>query len=221
MAPAPRKPPQKQLRLWPGHEREALYALEGGLVCGVDEAGRGPWAGPVTAGAVVLSPEAALRPRGLRDSKLLSEPRREALAVEIKEKALFWAVAQASAAEVDDLNPLQASLLAMRRAVEALRVNRPIARILIDGNRIPEGLPAPAEAVVKGDMVEEAVAAASILAKTARDAIMRDLAALYPQYGWEKNKGYGAPAHRAALLAHGVTPHHRRSYKPVADRIRI
>ncbi len=209
------------MRLWPGHERESLHAAQGGLVCGVDEAGRGPWAGPVMAGAVALSPDPALRPKGLRDSKLLSEARREALAVEIKEKALFWAVAEASAAEVDELNPLQASMLAMRRAVEALRVNQPLARILIDGNRVPQGLPAPAEAIVKGDSTEESIAAASILAKVARDHVMIELSKLHPEYDWARNKGYGVPAHQAALLAYGPTVHHRRSFRPVAAAIRI
>ncbi len=201
--------------------REAFWAKEGGLVCGVDQAGRGPWAGPLMAGAVALSPDPALRPQGLRDSKKLSEARREALAEEIRAKALFWAVAEASAAEVDALNPLQASMTAMRRAVESLGVDRPIACILIDGNRLPKGLPAPAEAIVGGDDLEESIAAASILAKTARDRVMRDLAKLHPEYGWERNKGYGAPAHRAALAKHGPTAHHRRSYKPVAQMILI
>ncbi|MDD2869366.1 ribonuclease HII [Neomegalonema sp.] len=205
--------------------REAFWARSGGLVCGVDEAGRGPWAGPLMAGAVALSPDPALRPRGLRDSKKLSEARREALAEEIRAKALFWAVAEASAAEVDALNPLQASMLAMRRAVEALGAamgrDQPLACILIDGNRLPQGLPAPAEAIVGGDDLEEAIAAASILAKTTRDQVMRDLARLHPEYGWERNKGYGAPIHRAALTKYGPTAHHRRSYKPVAQMIPV
>jgi ribonuclease HII len=183
-----------------------------GLVCGIDEAGRGPLAGPVVAAAVILDP--AQRIIGLNDSKKLSGKRRDQLAVEIRAKALAWAVAEASVEEIDRLNILQATLLAMQRAVAALAV-RPTAA-LVDGNRCPQ-LGMPAEAVVKGDGQIAPIAAASILAKTFRDAGMLELHARFPDYGIDRHMGYPTPAHLAALQSHGVSPVHRRSFAPVAQ----
>ena len=183
-----------------------------GLVCGVDEAGRGPLAGPVVAAAVILDPARPIS--GLNDSKKLSERRRDELALIIRAEALAWAVAEASVEEIDRLNILHASLLAMQRAVAGLAV-RP-ERALVDGNRCPR-LAIPVEAVVKGDGKIAAIAAASILAKTHRDALMRALAGEYPQYGFEKHMGYPTAAHFAALAAHGASPVHRRSFAPVAQ----
>lgn len=193
------------------HEDAALARLPAGaLVCGVDEAGRGPWAGPVHAGAVVLRPDAI--PEGLNDSKKLTARRREALAAEIKAVA-DWAVGVASAEEIDRLGLGRAADLAMIRAVEGLP--RPPAFALIDGRRVPPGLPCPADWLIKGDARAVSIAAASILAKTERDAEMDRLALLHPEYGWERNRGYGAPAHMEALKRWGVTPYHRRSFRPI------
>lgn len=183
------------------------------LCAGVDEAGRGPLAGSVFAAAVIL-PEHYDLP-GLADSKKLSEKKRDALAAQIKAQAVAWSVAEAGVDEIARLNILHAAMLAMRRAVEALAV--PPQHILIDGNRIPDGLPAPAEAVVKGDAKIPAISAASILAKTARDAQMYALAARHPQYGFERHKGYGTPEHLAALRRHGALPEHRRGFAPVRE----
>lgn len=183
------------------------------LCAGVDEAGRGPLAGSVFAAAVIL-PEHYDLP-GLADSKKLSEKKRDALAAQIKAQAVVWSVAEAGVDEIARLNILHAAMLAMRRAVEALAV--PPQHILIDGNRIPDGLPAPAEAVVKGDAKIPAISAASILAKTARDAQMYALAARHPQYGFERHKGYGTAEHLAALQCHGALPEHRRSFAPVRE----
>ncbi|WP_315360250.1 ribonuclease HII [Neisseria bacilliformis] len=183
------------------------------LCAGVDEAGRGPLAGSVFAAAVIL-PEHYDLP-GLADSKKLSEKKRDALAAQIKAQAVAWSVAEAGVDEIARLNILHAAMLAMRRAVEALAV--PPQHILIDGNRIPDGLPVPAEAVVKGDAKIPAVSAASILAKTARDAQMYALAARHPQYGFERHKGYGTPEHLAALRRHGALPEHRRGFAPVRE----
>lgn len=180
-------------------------------VCGVDEAGRGPLAGPVVAAAVILDPSRPID--GLNDSKKLSARRREALAVEIREKALAFAVAEATAEEIDRINILQASLLAMQRAVQALLVT-PV-RVLVDGNRCP-ALSCPVEAVVKGDGKIAAIAAASILAKTVRDRGMLALHDQYPMYGFDQHMGYPTPAHLAALQAHGASSVHRRSFGPVA-----
>ena len=186
-----------------------------GLACGVDEAGRGPLAGPVVAAAVILDP---VRPiAGLNDSKKLSAKRREILAIEIRSKALAWAVAEASVEEIDCINILQASLLAMQRAVDALSV-RP-SHALIDGNRCPQ-LVCPAQAIIGGDGLVASIAAASILAKTYRDAGMLELHASYPQYGFDRHMGYPTAAHLAALREYGVSPVHRRSYAPVAKLIR-
>lgn len=181
------------------------------LVAGVDEVGRGPLAGPVTAAAVILDP--ARLPQGIDDSKRLTERARERLALEIRASALAFAVAHASVEEIDALNILEASHLAMRRALTALS---PAAQhALIDGNRLPKGLEIPAQTVVKGDAISLSIAAASILAKVERDAIMRELALANPGYGWEKNMGYPSAQHRVALEQQGVTPHHRRSFGPV------
>ena len=183
-----------------------------GLVCGVDEAGRGPLAGPVVAAAVILDSSRPID--GLNDSKKLSAKRREALAGEIRAKALAWAVAEASVDEIDRINILQASLLAMRRAVEGLKIQPETA--LIDGNRCPQ-LACPAEAIVGGDGKVASIAAASILAKTVRDAGMLVLHAEYPMYGFDRHMGYPTALHLQALREHGPSPVHRRSYAPVAQ----
>ncbi|MFT3850125.1 MAG: ribonuclease HII [Propionivibrio sp.] len=185
-----------------------------GLSCGVDEAGRGPLAGPVVAAAVILDPENPIE--GLNDSKKLSARRREQLLIEIHAKARAWAVAEASVAEIDAINILQASMLAMQRAVAALRI-RP-SKAWIDGNRCPE-LACATEAVISGDGKVEAIAAASILAKTARDAGMRELHIAYPQYGFCRHMGYPTAFHLQALREHGPSPIHRRSFAPVAQLV--
>ena len=187
-----------------------------GLVCGVDEAGRGPLAGPVVAAAVILDPARPIA--GLNDSKKLSAKKRVALAGLIRERALAWAVAEASVEEIDQLNILHASMLAMQRAVAALQVTP--ERALIDGNRCPS-LAIPAEAVVQGDAKVAAIAAASILAKTVRDEGMLVLHAQYPHYGFDRHMGYPTAAHCAALAAHGVSPVHRRSFAPVARQLSL
>ncbi len=180
------------------------------LVCGVDEAGRGPLAGPVYAAAVILDPAAHIA--GLADSKTLSASRRQVLAEQIRRHALAWAVASASVAEIDAVNILQASLLAMRRAIEQLRVAPD--EVLVDGKQCPT-IAYPARAIVKGDSRIAAISAASILAKTARDAEMLRLHQLYPRYGLDRHKGYPTAVHLAALERHGVSEIHRRSYAPV------
>ncbi len=190
-----------------------LFAPElpaSGLVCGVDEAGRGPLCGPVVAAAVILDPARPID--GLADSKKLTEAARERLAPQIRERALAWAIAEASVEEIDRLNILHATMLAMQRAVMALGTAP--AEVRIDGNRCPK-LPYPARAIVKGDATEPAISAASILAKTARDAVMRALDTQWPQYGLAAHKGYPTAAHLAALEAHGVQAFHRRSFAPV------
>ncbi len=182
------------------------------ICCGVDEAGRGPLAGPVSAAAVILNPARAIA--GLADSKKLSEKKRDLLAPQIREHALAWAVAYASVEEIDELNILQASLLAMRRAVLALPVTPEY--VLVDGLFCPDtGI--QSEAIVQGDSKVAAISAASILAKTARDALMLALHEQYPQYGFAGHKGYGTAAHLAALQEHGACAIHRRSFKPVRD----
>lgn len=185
--------------------------LFGNLTCGVDEAGRGPWAGPVTAAAVILDPARPIE--GLTDSKKLSEARREALAPLIRERALAWCVAHASVEEIDRLNIREATFLAMRRAVEGLQHAPSLA--LIDGNALPGGLACDARAIVKGDLTEPAISAASILAKTVRDALMLELDAAHPGYGLGKHKGYGTAAHAEALTRLGPAPCHRMSFAPV------
>ena len=179
-------------------------------VCGVDEAGRGPLAGPVYAAAVILDP--AFPIVGLADSKKLSERKREGLALEIRTHALAFSIASASVEEIDRLNILQATLLAMRRAVDALNPSADAA--LIDGNRCPV-LSIPARAIIAGDASEPAISAASILAKTARDELMRDIHERFPQYGLDRHKGYDTAIHRAALLEYGPAEFHRRSFAPV------
>ena len=180
------------------------------VIAGVDEVGRGPLAGPVTAAAVIL--DASRIPDGLNDSKKLTAKRREALSEEL-EAVAHISVAHASVEEIDSLNILRASHLAMERAVEGLPVTPDY--LLIDGNLIPRGLSIPSEAVVRGDARSFSIAAASIVAKLCRDRIMWDLAQHYPGYGWETNMGYPSKSHRLALENLGVTPHHRRSFKPV------
>ena len=180
------------------------------LVCGVDEAGRGPLCGPVVAAAVILDPARPID--GLNDSKKLSERARERLAPLIRERALAWAIAEASVDEIDQLNILHASLLAMQRAVAGLGIAP--TEVLIDGNRCPQ-LPYPARSIVKGDATEPSISAASILAKTARDETMRVLDAQWPQYGLAAHKGYPTPAHLQALQQHGVADFYRHSFAPV------
>jgi ribonuclease HII len=194
------------------HAEQAPLDWDGpGLVAGVDEAGRGPLAGPVVAAAVILDPRQPIA--GLADSKKLSALRRERLFDEIRAKALCCAIAQASVQEIDQLNILQATLLAMQRAVAALRL--PPVKVLVDGNRLPT-LPMRAEAVVGGDARVAAISAASILAKVHRDRWCADVDARWPQYGFAAHKGYGTAAHLAALRAHGACEHHRRTFAPVA-----
>ena len=182
------------------------------LIAGIDEAGRGPLAGPVFAAAVILDPGKPIR--GLRDSKVLTPERREELAATIRERAIAWAVASADVHEIDSLNILRATLLAMRRAVEALSVV-PV-EALVDGNQCPT-LSCPVHAIVKGDRDVASISAASILAKTARDALLVELDAAYPHYGFARNKGYGTAEHLAALARYGPCPLHRRSFAPVAQ----
>ncbi|MBX9576615.1 MAG: ribonuclease HII [Caulobacteraceae bacterium] len=188
----------------------SLAEAVGGPVCGVDEAGRGPWAGPVSAAAVILDP--AKIPAGIDDSKALSAARREALEVAIKAQAIAWGVGVASVEEIDELNILKATGLAMRRAVEALAVTPKAA--LVDGNHRFD-LPCKVTTVVGGDGLSLSIAAASILAKTARDRLMVELDADYPGYGFASHKGYNAPIHQAALRELGPCPAHRRTWAPI------
>lgn len=181
------------------------------LICGVDEAGRGPWAGPVTAAAVILDPNAPIS--GLTDSKKISEKKRFALEPEIKQKAAYWCVAHAQPDEIDTLNIREATFVAMQRAIAGLGVTP--GRILIDGNALPKDLPAPGEAIIKGDLKEPAISAASILAKTERDRLMVEYDAAYPQFGFAGHKGYGTAAHADALQRLGPCPIHRTSFAPV------
>ena len=192
--------------------RPAVAVLDTpGLVAGVDEAGRGPLVGPVVAAAVILDPRKPIA--GLADSKTLSPRKRERLFHEILAKALCCSVAQASAQEIDQINILQATLLAMQRAVAGLRL--PPKLVLVDGNRLPL-LPMQAQAIVKGDATAAAISAASIVAKVYRDQWCAEFDALYPGYGFARHKGYGTAEHLVALLAHGPCPEHRRSFSPVA-----
>lgn len=191
----------------------SLFAFDnyvGETICGVDEAGRGPLAGPVFAAAVILDPARPIV--GLRDSKKLSEASRDALALEIKDRAIAWAIAECSENEIDQLNILHASMLAMRRAVEALKTIPTLA--LIDGNRCPV-MAIRSEAIIKGDDKVPAISAASILAKTARDAALLVLHAQYPNYAFDQHKGYPTALHLERLQLHGVSPVHRKSYAPV------
>ena len=181
------------------------------LIAGVDEAGRGPLAGPVSVAAVILDPNHPIA--GLNDSKKLSEARREALYPQIIEHALAWHIEFVQADEIDELNILHATMAGMRRAVCALQPAAQLARI--DGNRIPTGLPCHAEALIGGDALDPAIMAASILAKVARDRAMIALHEEFPAYGFAVHKGYPTPAHLAALMAHGPCPQHRQSFAPV------
>lgn len=188
------------------------------LIAGVDEAGRGPLAGPVVAAAVILRDGEAIP--GVRDSKKLSATQRERLVPLIKAAAQSWCIASASVAEIDELNILHATMLAMRRAIDGLQLVA--GRLRVDGNRLPE-LPAcyaaNAEAMVRGDSRCPAIAAASILAKTDRDRQLRELHERFPRYGFDAHKGYPTGAHLAALAAYGVTPEHRRSFRPVREAL--
>jgi ribonuclease HII len=188
----------------------ALFDHSGEVICGVDEAGRGPLAGPVFAAAVILDPARPIA--GLRDSKKLSEARRDALAELIRRDALAWSIAHCTAAEIDELNILHATMLAMRRAIDGLSVRPTLA--LIDGNRCPVS-DIRSEAIVKGDDKVAAISAASILAKTARDAVLQTLHQQYPDYAFDRHKGYPTALHLERLRLYGATPEHRRSYAPV------
>lgn len=204
-------PSKKSLRA----DRAALRFEITGLMAGVDEAGRGPLAGPVVAAAVILDD---LNPiRGLSDSKKLSAKRREVLFDEIRARALCFAIAEATVQEIDQLNILQATMLAMKRAVEGLRL--PPKLVLVDGNRLPS-LAMRAEAIVQGDALVPAISAASILAKVHRDRLCEALHAQHPLYGFDQHKGYGTARHLAALQAHGPADCHRMTFSPVARSVR-
>jgi ribonuclease HII len=192
-------------------EQVALLWDTPGLVAGVDEAGRGPLAGPVVAAAVILDERKPIL--GLADSKVLTARRREQLFDEIRAKALCCSVAEASVEEIDSINILQATLLAMRRAVEGLRLKPTL--VLVDGNRLPT-LGMRAEAIVKGDSKVAAISAASILAKVTRDRWCVEMDVQYPQYGFARHKGYGTAEHLLALQTHGACPQHRKTFSPVA-----
>ncbi|RUM92096.1 MAG: ribonuclease HII [Thiothrix sp.] len=186
------------------------------LIAGVDEVGRGPLAGPVISAAVILDPTYVIP--GLADSKVLSEKRREALYDQIRERVLCWAIGRAEVEEIDTLNILHASLLSMRRAVLALTIKP--QKVLVDGNRCPD-LPYPAEAIIKGDASVKAISAASIIAKVTRDREMRNLHDQYPDYGFDRHKGYPTRLHRECLARYGATVHHRKSFRPVRDVLSI
>ena len=186
------------------------------LICGVDEAGRGPWAGPVAAGAVILDPKKPID--GLTDSKKLTEAAREALYPEIRAKAVTFGIGWASPAEIDQLNIREATFLAMTRAIAIMGVTP--GELLIDGNCMPAKLPCPARAIIKGDLTEPSISAASILAKVARDRAMAELCARYPAYGFSRHKGYGTAAHAEALEAHGPCACHRKSFAPVRNALK-
>jgi ribonuclease HII len=188
-----------------------LFSVSGTRVCGVDEAGRGPLAGAVVAAAVILHPDRAIP--GLADSKKLIARKRERLALEIKQQAWAWAVAEASVEEIDQLNILQASLLAMKRAVMSLSLVPD--RVLVDGNQLPD-LPYSVQAIIGGDASQPSISAASILAKTSRDAALIELDQRYPDYGFAQHKGYPTPQHLQAIRQYGVLPVHRKSFAPVA-----
>ena len=183
-----------------------------GIVCGVDEVGRGPWAGPLVAAAVVL--DRAAIPEGIRDSKTLTKKRLGVIAALIRESAIVG-IGEVDVPELDRIGLTAANDLAMARAIE--RLTETPAFALVDGKRTPKGLPCSCQAIIKGDAISLSIAAASIAAKVARDTLMSRLAQVFPHYGWETNAGYGTAAHRAGLLLHGVTPHHRRSFKPIAE----
>jgi len=193
---------------------EVTFGENGATICGVDEAGRGPWAGPVVAAAVVL--DRGRIPPGLDDSKKLTPRHRAALFDAVRVSAAVG-IGIADVAEIDALNILRANDLAMLRAIGALEPAPEAA--LIDGNRVPPGLPCRARALVGGDGRSLSIAAASIVAKVTRDRIMAEVAGAHPGYGWERNKGYGTAEHRAALIRLGVTPHHRRSFRPIHNML--
>ena len=195
---------------------DAMLEESADLIAGVDEAGRGPLAGPVVAAAVILDP---MRPiNGLRDSKKLTEASRERLAAEIKERALDWSVAHATVEEIDELNILQATMLAMKRAISGLTV-RP-SLVLVDGNRVPR-IDLPVNAIIQGDDKIAAISAASIIAKTTRDHWLEELDERYPEYGFAKHKGYGPKEHLDALANSGPWPVHRKSFGPVKQAIEL
>jgi ribonuclease HII len=194
----------------------SLFDYADDVVCGVDEAGRGPLAGPVFAAAVILDPARPIT--GLRDSKKLTEARRDELAIEIKAHAIAWSIAQCSEQEIDELNILQATMQAMRRAVEGLSTLPTLA--LIDGNRCPV-MGVRSEAIIKGDDKVAAISAASILAKTARDQALYQLHVQYPHYAFDQHKGYPTELHLERLRLHGVSPVHRKSYAPVRALMNI
>ncbi len=181
---------------------------EFGIFCGTDEAGRGPLAGDVYAAAVILNPDDVIEE--INDSKKLSEKKREMLFDVIKEKAVSWCIATASVEEIEEINILNAAMLAMKRAVSGLDVKPEF--VLVDGNKIPDGLEIKADCLVKGDALSASIGAASILAKVARDRYMKEIALKYPEYGFEKHKGYGTKQHREALLKYGPCPVHRMSF---------
>lgn len=187
------------------------------LIVGVDEAGRGPLAGPVVAAAVVLDQHKPIT--GLQDSKKLTAKQRDKLFENIRSQALAWSIAQAEVEEIDEINILQATMLAMKRAVESLAAQEHVSgikQVLIDGNRCPD-VPYPAIAIIKGDSKEPAISAASILAKVTRDRQMQELHQRYPEYEFDKHKGYPTVRHRELLVLHGPSPVHRRSFRPVAE----
>ena len=194
---------------------QALINSGNNIIAGTDEVGRGSWAGPVTAAAVILDPKKI--PVGLNDSKKLPKSIREKLALEIMSCALKYSIIHIDVQKIDMLNILQASMLAMHEAVEALEIKPNY--VLVDGNIIPKQLKCPAIAIVKGDGLSLSIAAASVIAKVARDKLMMDLAQHYPHYSWETNVGYGTKAHIAGLSKYGITPHHRVSFKPIHNML--
>ncbi|MHB1667202.1 MAG: ribonuclease HII [Thiomonas sp.] len=195
---------------WPNSECEPSVAH----VAGCDEVGRGTWAGPVVAAAVILDPHCPIT--GLADSKKLSSKRREILDIQIREHCLAWSLGRASAQEIDQINILQATLLAMQRAVAALKLQPDL--VLVDGNRTPE-LPMPCQAIVGGDATQPAISAASIIAKVYRDRLMQSLAKDHPVYGFDRHFGYGTMQHRLALQRHGPCAEHRHSFSPIRQLI--
>jgi ribonuclease HII len=195
----------------------ALHLKKGRLEAGCDEAGRGCLAGPVTAAAVILDPKRPIQ--GLNDSKQLTEKKRDALRIEVENKALAWAVAHVGPEEIDELNILNASFTAMHRAIEQLSIVPEF--LLIDGNRFNPYRDLPFECMIKGDGRFQSIAAASILAKTHRDALMKALDAEFPHYGWASNKGYPAKSHREAIRMHGATVHHRKSFRLLPEQLRL
>lgn len=200
-------------------EFENLHWLESRVVAGLDEAGAGPLAGPVTAACVVLDPKRVHELVGVDDSKSLSAARRQMYADQIRESALAFAVAEASIEEIDEINIRQAGLLAMKRALDAVLVKlSPIDHLLVDARTVPD-TQIPQDNLIKGDARSLSIAAASILAKVDRDAFMQGVAADYPEYGFEQHKGYGTAAHIAALRKHGVSPLHRRTFEPIRSML--